>query len=142
MLEKLTVQRVSCLVLAATYLSRARLTVAISNPSTLAILLTQSKNGFSLNSTSVVTVSRGWLRDLAWAINGLSRRLPYRADCLVRVLAAQYILNDRAPFEVHVSAGHKDGRFLAHTWIICQGIEITGGAIAGLERLEHEAPKT
>lgn len=133
---RVTVQRLGCLARAVGALVHARLRVALCDPVVLADFLTKDQSA-TRYERQVATVSEAWLRDLAWAINGLSRRLPFRADCLVRVMAVEQILRNRAPFEIHVGAGVKDDRFSAHAWLTCQGIELTGGAVHGLERLER-----
>lgn len=130
---QLTPRRLACLALAAKGLVLARLRVALCDQTALADVLTKERG----DGAEAAALPETWLQDLAWAITGLARRLPFRADCLVRVLAAEAILRDRAPFEIHVGAGHIDDRFGAHTWLTCQGIDLTGGAVVGLEPLER-----
>lgn len=136
-----TFQRLECLFRAAGALVIARVRVELDDQTVLADLLTKEHCGTG-RTRSAGQVSEAWLRDLAWAINGLARRLPFRADCLVRVLAAEQILRHRVPFEIHVGAGRIDDNFAAHAWLTCQGVEVTGGAVSGLERLERPESKT
>lgn len=65
---------------------------------------------------------------LAWAIGAVAGRVPFRADCLLRVMAAERVLR-RAGLatEFHLGVA-KDGADLrAHTWLTCNGEIITGG---------------
>lgn len=140
MSARLTGRRLGCVARALTALIHARLRVALCDQAVLATLLTRAQSSPD-RAGEGATVSEDWLHDLAWAINGLSRRLPFRADCLVRVLAADQILRRRAPVEIHVGAGRPDDRFAAHAWLTCQGVEMTGGAVAGLLKLQRREPE-
>lgn len=55
-------------------------------------------------------------REVAWAITSMSRRLPWRADCLVQALAGQRMLIRRLiASEIRIgTTKHDDGRFEAH----------------------------
>lgn len=66
---------------------------------------------------------------LGWAISVAAQALPWRADCLIRCIAADKILR-RRNLEPNFYLGvtkHPDGRFNAHAWLRCQGISVTGG---------------
>ncbi|MGR3495028.1 lasso peptide biosynthesis B2 protein [Citreimonas sp.] len=136
MTRRLTRRRLACIVLALPALVAARLRVALTPQRKLAAILSTPR---VKTRTHRPPPSEAWLRDLAWAIAGLSARLPFRTDCLVRVLAAELILIRRAPFEIHLQAGHRDDGFLAHAWLTCGGVEISGGAVEGLHRLDRSA---
>lgn len=71
-----------------------------------------------------------WLMQTSWAVQSAAAHLPWRTDCLVRVLAADRLLRRKGlgP-EFSLSAGKTDaGDFTAHAWLSCQGIELTGGS--------------
>ena len=54
--------------------------------------------------------------------------------------AAEHILSRRAGATIHVQAGQLNDIFTAHAWVSCQGIDMTGGAVAGLHSLDRPVP--
>jgi hypothetical protein len=84
---------------------------------------------------------RFWLLDAAWAIQGLSTRVPWRSDCLVRVLAAQDMLRRKGlRGTIHFQAGtNPAGVFEGHTWLTCGEIEVSGGPNPNLALLDRGA---
>lgn len=77
-----------------------------------------------------------WLEQTAWALRGVARRLPWRTDCLVRVLAADRLVRRRGltPL-IGLQAGRSGGCFAAHVWLSCGGTDLTGGPLPGLAEL-------
>ncbi|WP_285713677.1 lasso peptide biosynthesis B2 protein [Erythrobacter oryzae] len=75
--------------------------------------------------------------EVAWAITWMSRRLPWRADCLVQALAGQKMLiRRRIASEIRVgTAKHDDGSFEAHAWLVCGPQVLLGGDIDRFEPL-------
>ena len=70
-----------------------------------------------------------WLRTFAWALQGVARRMPFRSDCLIRVLAADRVLSLRDwPSEIHLQAGQRPEGFTSHACLSCDGVDLTGGA--------------
>jgi hypothetical protein len=70
-----------------------------------------------------------WLVRTSWAVQSAAAHLPWRTDCLVRVVAADRLVRRKGlQPEFFLSAGktQEDG-FMAHAWLSCQGIEMTGG---------------
>ena len=65
---------------------------------------------------------------VSWAINAAAARVPWRADCLLRVMAADRWLRrdgERPQFFLGVA---KDGEEIrAHAWLLCHGVTVTGG---------------
>ena len=112
---------------AATALLRARLMLASSSPK-LVMARLQAHNGPPGNEHAA-EADRAWLRDAAWAIQGMAPRLPWRTDCLVRVLAAERLVRRRGLVpRINFQAGRDAaGRFEAHAWLQCGGIAISGG---------------
>lgn len=71
------------------------------------------------------------VRDWAWALNTMARRLPWRATCLIRALAGQWWLRrQRIPATVYigVAQGKTEGKhfFDAHAWLCCDDKILTG----------------
>ena len=135
MTSHISVRRLVCLALALPALVIARLRVAFSSQRTLAATIAEARDIVPRRNPP----SEAWLRDLAWAICGLARRLPFRTDCLVRVLAAEQLLRGRAEYEIHVQAGRLEHTFMAHAWLTCRGVAVSGGAAPGLHLLEPRA---
>ena len=65
---------------------------------------------------------------VSWAISAVAARVPWRADCLLRAMAADRWLRrcgERPQFFLGVA---KDGEaFSAHAWLRCHGATVTGG---------------
>ena len=133
MTSRVALQRMQCLFLAALALVKARLQIVHSSEGELARNLVtpseQCANG------SFPERSDAWLRDFSWALCGLANRAPFRTDCLVRMLAAKHVLQNRVSFEVHLQAAVANDSITAHTWVSARGIDITGGPVAGLHAL-------
>lgn len=71
---------------------------------------------------------------LRWALRSVSARVPWRADCLVQVLAAERILTrwGHAPkFHLGVETEHAGG-FSAHVWLQLGDSVVTGGPVERL----------
>lgn len=72
--------------------------------------------------------ARDALEGIAWAIPAAARHVPWRADCLIQALAADRWLRRRglAPeFFLGVTRGGQ-GEVLAHAWVRCGGVTVTG----------------
>ncbi len=68
-----------------------------------------------------------FLTSLTWAVEALSRRLPWRSQCLEQALAAQMLLCRRKiPHTLYFGARLKEGRLEAHAWVRCGGRLVTG----------------
>ena len=77
------------------------------------------------------------LARLSWAVNAAAARVPWRSDCLVRVMAADRWLR-RCQFrpDFYLGAGKNQvGEFEAHAWLHCNGIMVTGGHGEGFATL-------
>ena len=77
------------------------------------------------------------LARLSWALAAAGPRLPWRADCLLRVMAAERWLRRagaKPDFFLGV-AKSLDGALDAHAWLNCGGVAITGGTGVGFTPL-------
>ena len=74
---------------------------------------------------------------VGFAISRTALRLPWRADCLVQVLAGQAMLRRRGIASTITvgTARHPDGRFEAHAWLVRGTAVILGGDISRFEPL-------
>lgn len=79
---------------------------------------------------------------VCWAIRGAARALPFRTDCLIRVIAAHTVLSrSGVSTSFHLQAGTDDGRFQAHAWLESSGIKVAGGPHPGIGALISPDPE-
>lgn len=94
-------------------------------------LIVQTLRLRSQNGESFVTLSlRPDLERMAWAIAAAAVRVPWRSDCLVRVMAADRWLRRRGltgNFHLGVRLIENEP-FAAHAWLTCGDINIAGGS--------------
>lgn len=65
---------------------------------------------------------------VSWAVNAVAAHLPWRADCLIRAMAADRWLRRRGEHPQFFIGVAKDGEaFRAHAWLRCHGVMVTGG---------------
>jgi hypothetical protein len=67
--------------------------------------------------------------EIVWAVNAIGRRVPFRALCIERGMAAQRLLR-RAGHDAHLHYGARSasGRELeAHVWVTINGEPVIGG---------------
>lgn len=71
--------------------------------------------------------------DIRRAIAGVSRRLPWRSDCMIQALAARLWLDSLgAPSALRLGARRGEGGEMeAHAWLLSDGVPVTGGALDG-----------
>jgi hypothetical protein len=68
-----------------------------------------------------------FLASLTWAVGALSRRLPWRCQCLEQAMAAQMVLRRRnIPHTLYLGAHQREGKLEAHAWVRCGGRLVTG----------------
>lgn len=84
----------------------------------------------ALNDTPLTTHQTNWLSQMSRAVQSAASHLPWRTDCLVQVIAADWLLRRKGlQPEFYLGAGKDNsGTFMAHAWLRCRGIEVTGGA--------------
>ena len=70
----------------------------------------------------------GTLKQLVWAVETVSRYLPY-ATCLTQAMAAQALLfRSGFPAELEIGVAKDDDHHLrAHAWVVCYGQVVLGG---------------
>lgn len=75
--------------------------------------------------------------DVAFFINRMAARVPWRADCLVQALAGQrWLAHDGVVSEIVVgTAKRADGSFESHAWLRQQGQIVLGGDIGTYQPL-------
>ncbi len=68
-------------------------------------------------------------RKIAWAVNAWARRVPWRAVCFQRALAAHRMLRRRGyPSILHYGVAQEHGEKLkAHVWVCLDGRPVIGG---------------
>ncbi|MFO7856327.1 MAG: lasso peptide biosynthesis B2 protein [Paracoccaceae bacterium] len=72
----------------------------------------------------------GRRREIGRALAGLSRRMPWRSDCLVQALAARLWLDALgAHSELRLGAWREDDAVAAHAWLLSDGEVVTGGRL-------------
>lgn len=112
----------------AVWLMRARLVLWWYPVSDILHALQQANPGSAFDSTLAARV--------CWAIRGAARVLPFRTDCLVRVIAAHAVLcRNGVSTSFHLQAGTDDERFQAHAWLESSGIAVAGGPHPGIVTL-------
>jgi hypothetical protein len=79
-------------------------------------------------SDKVARGTAGSVEQLVWAVETMSRYLPY-TTCLTQALAAQALLSRSGfPAQVEIGVAKDDGRRLcAHAWVVCYGQVVLGG---------------
>lgn len=69
---------------------------------------------------------------MRWAIAAVASRVPWRADCLVQVLAADRWLSAfDVSAQVHVGVRDHGGELAAHSWLTADGMIVTGSPDIG-----------
>ena len=65
-------------------------------------------------------------------VNKVCDKTPWESKCLVRALAAQRLLYLRGvPTTLYMGCGREEGRMVAHAWLRCGEIYVTGGDGSG-----------
>ena len=123
--------RAACVLVAALALAEARLRLAWTGDAAITVLLTGG------GTDRPGTPQDGpWLRTFAWALQGVARRAPFRADCLIRVLAADRVLSVFGlPSRIWLQAGRDATGFASHAHLSCGGVDLTGGPNAMLQTI-------
>lgn len=74
---------------------------------------------------------------IAYIVPRISKRLPWRSDCLIQAMAAQdWLAKSGLAGEIRIGFEKPGGPdFGAHAWLVHDGSVITGGDISGYETL-------
>lgn len=69
---------------------------------------------------------------IGYVLPRLSRRLPWRSDCLIQAMAGQNWLSACGiPSEIEIGVEQpEDGEFGAHAWLVQAGKVVTGGDVS------------
>lgn len=71
---------------------------------------------------------------VAWAIEVVSRNVPWRADCLIQAMAADRWLRDYGhKTSLLLGVAHGLNGLTAHAWLESEGITVAGGNLKSLE---------
>jgi hypothetical protein len=72
------------------------------------------------------------LENMRWALAAVAARVPWRADCLVQVLAADRWLSAfDISTQAHLGVRDHNGQLSAHSWLTAEGIVVTGPCDVG-----------
>lgn len=77
-------------------------------------------------------IERKDLRAVQWHLRGVARRVPWRADCLPRGLAAMRMLARRGYTPMLVMGARSsdsETSMTAHAWVECAGVVVCGGPV-------------
>ena len=77
------------------------------------------------------------IQRLAWALGAASRRVPWRSDCLLQVMAADRWLRRHQivpDFNLGVTKDEQ-GQLVAHAWLEYKGVTVTGGDTRTFQKL-------
>ena len=81
------------------------------------------------------------VRQVVWAIEAASRRVPGGGNCLVQALAAQTLLAEHGhPAMIHFGVRRDaDSGFGAHAWVSCAGDAVIGRTAEAFTPLESSS---
>jgi hypothetical protein len=76
------------------------------------------------------------------AVRAAAGRVPFRADCLVQVIAAERMLRRRGQVGAVTLGARReaDGSFGAHIWLTCAGVTLNSGPLEGYAVILSSAP--
>jgi hypothetical protein len=87
---------------------------------------------FLADDSHAIPSARPEIARIIWSVEAVSGRIPGLNNCLVRALAAQYLLNQfgyRSELKIGVARAGAGG-LTAHAWLESEGKPIIGGALA------------
>ena len=84
---------------------------------------------------------RPTIRQVVWAVEAASRRIPGGGNCLVQALAAQTLLAEHGhPAMIHFGVRRDaDSGFGAHAWVSCGGKKVIGRTAEPFTTLESSS---
>jgi hypothetical protein len=88
------------------------------------------KRAIRLGSVPLRSAVTGKAEDVAWAIEAAARRVPWRAVCIHKGIAAQRMLRSRGlDATLHYGIGNDADRdaLAAHVWVNIDGAPVIGG---------------
>jgi len=107
----------------------ARLAEMIKGPERDGIALEHAEKG---SDAGLAAVEQSLVDRVAYAVNGMSLRVPWRSDCLVRAIAARrWLAAGGVDSRIAIGARHdEDGAFMAHAWLMVGERLVTGGDVS------------
>lgn len=99
-------------------------------------VLERNQTAYSIGTPSTVAQDNH-LERITYVIPRISKRLPWRSDCIVQAIAAQnWLLRNGYQSEIQIGVERPDGApFAAHAWLVHDGKTVTGGDISRYEPL-------
>lgn len=97
----------------------------------------QASPHHAITHNQVKVLSTTELTRISWALGAAAARVPWRSDCLLRVMAADrwlHRLQIQPDFFLGV-ARSPTGEFMAHAWLRCGEFTVTGGSSDEFSRL-------
>ena len=90
---------------------------------------------FRLRASGCRDLDRRNIRQVAWAVEAASRRIP-GTTCLPQGMATHFLLGRLGQqSELRLGVARKpEGQFEAHAWVEVQGRVVSGGAVEGFGR--------
>ncbi len=69
-----------------------------------------------------------YAKRVAYAVNHVCNKTKWESKCLVRALTAQKLLRKKGiPSTLYLGCGLNDGKMVAHAWLRCGKMYVTGG---------------
>ena len=103
-------------------LGAARVFVLISGKTVLSRLGPQTETSNDDNPAAFNLVER-----IRWSLSAVSRRVPWRCQCLEQAIAARWMLRSRGyATTLYLGVAGRDA-IEAHAWLRCGSLIVTGG---------------
>lgn len=82
-----------------------------------------------VESTEEATMAEyKYAKRVAYAVNHVCNKTKWESKCLVRALTAQKLLKKKGiSSTLYLGCGLKDGKMVAHAWLRCGKMYVTGG---------------
>lgn len=86
------------------------------------------KRAIRLGSVPLRRAVTGNAEEVAWAVEAAARRVPWRAVCIHKGIAAQRMLRSRGlDATLHYGIGNDSDGLAAHVWVNLDGAPVIGG---------------
>ena len=103
---------------------------AVLTASSTAVAVLPFRRAIRFGSVQLGSPNASSVEDLAWAVQAVSRRLPWRTVCIQRGLAVQRMLRAAGIDAIlHYGARQSsgNGKLEAHVWVSVHGRTVIGG---------------
>lgn len=89
------------------------------------------KEGEESSKTATIEEYR-YAKRVAYAVNHVCNKTKWESKCLVRALTAQKLLRKKGiSSTLYLGCGLEDGKMVAHAWLRCGKMYVTGGDGSG-----------